>query len=94
MNDKNKVWYAKVDGKDVPTTEKGGWVKIDGEDVWTNNQYMPTDNYNQARIDNFLKMIDEEVKIAEKEIKLIEKRRDKKINMYSDLAREEEAKKL
>ena len=93
MDNKNKVWYAKVNGKDVPITKKGGWVKINGKDVWTNNQYMPTDNYNQSRVDSFLQMIDKEVKIAEKEIKLIEKRRDEKINMFNDIIREEEAKK-
>lgn len=93
MDNKNKVWYSKVNGKDVPITKKGGWVKINGKDVWTNNQYMPTDNYNQSRVNNLLQMIDEEVKIAEKKIKLIEKHRDEKINMFSDIIREEEAKK-
>tara|TARA_R100000234_G_scaffold109751_1_gene81756 strand:- start:13 stop:297 length:285 start_codon:yes stop_codon:yes gene_type:complete len=93
MNNKNKVWYIKVDGKDVAISKKGGWVKIDGEDVWTHNELLPNDTYNQKRVDNFTKNMNEAIESYEKEIKDLEQQRDRIKIMYQDLIRKEEAKK-
>ena len=92
MNNEDKVWYVKVDGEDVPITKKGGWVKIDGENVWTSNEILPNDTYNQKRVDNFTKNMNEAIESYEKEIKDLEQQRDRTRIRYQDLIRKEEAK--